>query len=83
MLTSALPLVASSAAIPTQVMTLTLNPVWSATLFLTALVLTCGALWLLKNVELESRRSPRNRRARTLGFPRPVRPVVAGAHRGA
>jgi hypothetical protein len=83
MLTYALPLVASSAAIPTQVLTLTLNPMWSAALFATALVLTCGALWLLKNVELASRRSPRDERNRALAFPRPVRPAVAGAHRGA
>jgi len=83
MFTTSLPLVASSAAIPTQVMTLTLNPAWSAALFVTALVLTCGALWLLKNVELESRRSARGRQARPLAFPRPVRPAVAGAHRGA
>lgn len=73
MVTSVLPMVASSAAIPEHVVTLTLDPMWSATLFLTALVLTCGGLSLLKNVELRSRRKLQ-RPARTIAFPRPAGP---------
>jgi hypothetical protein len=79
-----LPVLASSAAIPTQVVTLTLNPMWSVALFAAALVLTCGVLWLVKNVEQGSRTAIRDRASRTIAFPRASRPAVAGAgHRGA
>ena len=83
MLTSVLPVVASAAAIPEQTLTLTIAPLWSVALFGTVLVLACGALWLLKNVELTSRSATRDRRPRTLGFPRPPRHAVAGAGRHA
>lgn len=84
MVTSVLPVLASSAAIPTQVVTLTLDPVWSVALFGTALVLTCGILWLMKNVERGSRQALRDRSSRVLAFPQASRPVVAGAgHRTA
>lgn len=82
MLTSVLPVLASSAAIPSQTVTLTFNPIWSVTLFGTALVLTCGVLWLLKNVERKSRTTTRDRVPVTLAFPRPGRPAIAG-HRAA
>jgi len=80
MVTSVLPLVASSAAIPERMVTLTLDPFWSAILFVTALVLTCGALSLLKGLELRSRRIAR-RTARTLAFPRAA--VATVGHRSA
>ena len=84
MVTSVLPVVSSSAAIPGQVVTLTIDPVWSVALFGTALVLACGLLWLLKNVENASRRALHDRTSRTLAFPRAARPAVAGAgHRTA
>lgn len=82
MLTSVLPVLASPAAIPDQVVTLTFSPVWTIALFATALVLTCGAMWLLKNVERKSRTASRDRAPLTIVFPRPGRPVVAG-HRAA
>lgn len=77
MLTSVLPVLASSAAIPDQVMTLTFSPVWTIALFATALALTCGLMWLLKNLEHESR-STTDRTPLTLAFPRPGRPAIAG-----
>lgn len=84
MVTSVLPVLASSAAIPTQAVTLTLDPVWSVALFGTAVVLVCGLLWLLKGVEQSSRKVLRDRPARTLAFPRAARPAVASAgHRTA
>ena len=82
MVTSVLPVLASPAAIPGQVVTLTLDPVWSVALFGTALVLACGLLWLLKNVEHASRKALHDRTSRTLAFPRTSRPAVVG-HRTA
>ncbi len=55
MLTSVMPIMASSAAIPEQVVTLTISPVWTVVLFVAALALTCGLMWLLKNVEHDTR----------------------------
>ena len=81
MLTSVLPVLASSAAIPSQVVTLTFSPVWTVTLFAAALVFTCGALWMLRNVELGSRKQTRSRVPVALPFPRPGRTVAA--HRAA
>ncbi|MBY0278620.1 hypothetical protein K2Z84_25080 [Candidatus Binatia bacterium] len=82
MLTSMMPVLASSAAIPDQVVTLTFNPTWTFVLFAAALALTCSAMWLLKNVERRSRNVTRERTPLTIVFPRPGRPVVAG-HRAA
>lgn len=50
MLTSVMPALAP-AAIPDQVVTLTFSPVWTVMLFAASLALTCGLMWLLKNVE--------------------------------
>jgi hypothetical protein len=83
MVTSILPVLASPAAIPSQAMTLTFSPIWMVALFGTALVLTCGAMWLLKNVERQSRSVPRERRPISLAFPRQTRHAVAGAGRNA
>lgn len=55
MLTSVIPVLASPAAIPTQVVTLTFSPVWTVLLFVASLALTCGVMWLLKNVEHDAR----------------------------
>jgi hypothetical protein len=55
MFTSVMPIMASSAAIPDQVVTLTISPVWTVALFVASLALTCGLLWLLKNVEHDTR----------------------------
>jgi len=82
-LSSILPVAASSAAIPSQALTLTFNPAWSVALFGSALVFTCGLLWLLKNVERRSRSLPRQRTPISLGFPHPPRHAVAGAGRHA
>src|SRR5690606_2672498 len=49
MLSSVVPTL-TSAAIPDQSVTLTLSPFWVSSLFLTALVLACGALWFLANM---------------------------------
>ncbi|MFN8602727.1 MAG: hypothetical protein U0842_19865 [Candidatus Binatia bacterium] len=51
MLTSVMPVLASPAAIPDQVVTLTFGPMWTVLLFAASLALTCGLMWLLKNVE--------------------------------
>jgi hypothetical protein len=67
------------AAIPSQAMTLTFNPIWSVALFGTVLALTCGVLWLLKDLERSSRSMSRERRPLSLAFPRPQRHAVAGA----
>jgi len=77
-LSSILPVLASTAAIPSQTVTLTINPFWSVALFGTALVLTCGVLWLLKNVERSSRSASRQQRPRSVAFPRAPRHAVAG-----
>lgn len=57
MLNSMLPVLASSAAIPEQVVTLTFSPFWVPSLFLTALTLACGALWFLAGADREARRT--------------------------
>jgi hypothetical protein len=80
-LTSVLPVVTSTAAIPAQTVTLTFSPVWTVTLFAAALVFACGALWMLRNVEIRSRKQARSRVPVTLPFPRPGRPVAV--HRAA
>ena len=82
MLTSVVPIMASPAAIPDQVVTLTFSPVWTAVLFVAALALACGAMWLLKGLERRSRTATRERASVTPIFPRPGRPAVAG-HRAA
>lgn len=79
MLSSILPVAASSAAIPSQALTLTINPFWSVALFGSALVFTCAVLWLLKNVEHRSRSVPRQRTPVSLGFPHAPRHAVGGA----
>ena len=73
MLTSVMPIMPSSAAIPDQVVTLTLSPVWSVVLFAAALVLTCGVMWLLKNVEHDTRTGRPEHVPLSL-----VRPAMAG-----
>lgn len=73
MLTSMMPIVASSAAIPDQVVTLTLSPIWSVVLFVASLALTCGLMWLLKNVEHDARSGHADHVAPSLG-----RPAMAG-----
>jgi hypothetical protein len=80
---SILPVVASSAAIPSQALTLTYAPLWSVALFGSALVFTCGLLWMLKNVERRSRSVPRRRTPVSLGFPPPPRHAIVGAGRHA
>ena len=82
MFSSILPVVASSAAIPNQTLTLTINPIWSVALFGSALVFTCAVLWLLKNVERSSRSMSR-RTPVSLGFPPTPRHAMAGASRHA
>jgi hypothetical protein len=62
------------------VVTLTFSPVWTAVAFAVALALTCGAMWLLKNVEQRSRAATRGRATITPIYPRPGRPAVAGRH---
>ena len=79
MFSSILPVAASSAAIPSQALTLTFNPIWSVALFGSALVFTCAVLWLLKNVERSSRSVTRQRTPVSLGFPHAPRHAVAGA----
>lgn len=78
MLTSAIPVMAFPAAIPDQVVTLTFSPVWTVVLFAVALALTCGAMWLLRNVERRSRNVTREPATVTPIYPRPGRPAVAG-----
>jgi hypothetical protein len=78
MLTSVLPVVASSAAIPDQLVTLTFNPIWTIALFAVSLVLACGAMWLLKDLERQSRNATRGRTSVTVAFPRPARQALAG-----
>jgi hypothetical protein len=73
MLTSVMPIMASSAAIPDQVVTLTLSPIWSVVLFVASLALTCGLMWLLKNVEHDSRSGHADRVPLSL-----ARPAMAG-----
>lgn len=73
MLTSVMPIMASSAAIPDQVLTLTLSPVWTVVLFVAALALTCSLMWLLKNVEHDSRSGRPDHIPLSL-----VRPTMAG-----
>lgn len=80
MLTSAIPVLASSAAIPDQMVTLTFSPVWTVVLFAAALALTCGAMWLLRDVERRSRTVTRERATVAPIYPRPGRPAVAGHH---
>lgn len=80
MLTSVIPVLGSQAAIPDQVVTLTFSPMWTVVLFAAALALTCGAMWLLKNVEQRSRAVTRERATVTPIYPRPGRPAVAGHH---
>jgi len=80
MLSSAIPALASPAAIPNQVVTLTFGPVFSVVLFAAALALACGAMWLLRNVEQRSRTAPRDGASATPIYPRPGRPAVAGHH---
>jgi len=80
MLTSVIPVLGAPAAIPDQVVTLTFSPVWTAVLFAVALTLTCGAMWLLRNVERRSRTVKRDRATVTPLYPRPGRPAVAGHH---
>ncbi len=57
MLSSMLPTVTSSAAIPDQVLTLSFSPLWVPALFLAALTLACGALWFLAQADRVSRRA--------------------------
>jgi len=82
-LSSILPVVASAAAIPSQTVTLTFSPMWSSVLFGSALVLTCGLVWLLKNVERSQRSVGRQRTQLTLTFPPPPRHAMADAGRHA
>lgn len=56
MVTSVIPLLSSSAAIPEQTMSLAFSPLWLTSLFVTALALSCGVLWLLANADRVSRR---------------------------
>ena len=73
MLTSVMPVLASPAAIPDQVVTLTFSPVWSVLQFAVSLALTCGVLWLLKNVEHDTRSGHADHVPLSL-----VRPLTAG-----
>ena len=73
MLTSVIPIMASGAAIPDQVVTLTLSPIWSVVLFVASLALTCSLMWLLKNVERDSRTGQPDHVPLSL-----VRPAMAG-----
>lgn len=80
MLTSLVPVLASPAAIPDQVVTLTFSPVWTLLLFAAALTVTCAAMWLLKGVERRSRNIARTRATVIPIHAHPGHPAVAGHH---
>ncbi|HEY8516522.1 MAG TPA: hypothetical protein VIS07_13505 [Candidatus Binatia bacterium] len=77
MLSSVVPTL-TSAAIPDQSVTLTLSPFWVSSLFLTALVLACGALWFLANMYRESHRRTAPAAPMRVAFPRPSAHDVRG-----
>jgi len=67
-----LPVVAASAAVPQQVVTLSFSPLWVPSLFVAALTLACGALWFLAGADRASRRSVPAHVPVRLAFARPL-----------
>jgi hypothetical protein len=67
-----LPVLASSAAIPQQVVTLTFSPLWVPLLFVAALTLTCAALWFLAGADRAAHRTAAVPAPIRLAFVRPL-----------